>query len=184
MNSKRSSKRGCPIRESSDLCLLPTPRSVSPVSAPFIVSECLGLHRKPSFLWPKNIAVLQKKNRLKNSYIFYAPRFIKTHNGSLLPYFIFWLFLLRILYACIHCKTHEQNRRVEIKGFEPLAPALQRQCSTNWAIFPFFLNFEPSCSRNPQFWFRIRIWLLEDDLGTIWENNASAAVSNKWTMVS
>jgi len=47
--------RGCPIRESSDLCLLPAPRSVSPVSAPFIVSECLGLHRKPSFLWPKKM---------------------------------------------------------------------------------------------------------------------------------
>ena len=44
---------GCPIRESSDLCLFPTPRSVSPASAPFIVSECLGLHRKPFFLWPK-----------------------------------------------------------------------------------------------------------------------------------
>lgn len=32
------------------------------------------------------------------------------------------------------------NERVEIKGFEPLAPALQRQCSTNWAIFPFLPN--------------------------------------------
>jgi len=47
---KKEFFRGCPIRESSDLCLLPTPRSVSPVSAPFIVSECLGLRRKPSFL--------------------------------------------------------------------------------------------------------------------------------------
>ena len=50
---KKEFYRGCPIRESSDLCLFPAPRSVSPVSAPFIVSECLGLHRKPSFLWPK-----------------------------------------------------------------------------------------------------------------------------------
>ena len=47
---KKEFYRGCPIRESSDLCLFPAPRSVSPVSAPFIVSECLGLHRKPSFL--------------------------------------------------------------------------------------------------------------------------------------
>lgn len=38
---------GCPIRESSDLSLLPTPWSVSPVSAPFIVYRCLGIHRKP-----------------------------------------------------------------------------------------------------------------------------------------
>ena len=41
------SSRGCPIRESSDQSLLPAPRSVSPVSAPFIVSGCLGLRRKP-----------------------------------------------------------------------------------------------------------------------------------------
>ena len=41
------SSRGCPIRVSSDQSLLPAPRSVSPVSAPFIVSGCLGLRRKP-----------------------------------------------------------------------------------------------------------------------------------------
>ena len=46
MNSE-GSFIGCPIRESSDQSLLPAPRSVSPVSAPFIVSECLGLPRMP-----------------------------------------------------------------------------------------------------------------------------------------
>lgn len=80
MNSKRSSWRGCPIRESSDRCLLPAPRSVSPVSAPFIVSECLGLHRKPLFLWPKNAKLhpldffqhffwIQKKSKRKKTKI-------------------------------------------------------------------------------------------------------------------
>jgi hypothetical protein len=37
---------GCPIRGSSDQSLLPAPRSVSPVSAPFIVSGCT---RNPPF---------------------------------------------------------------------------------------------------------------------------------------
>jgi hypothetical protein len=41
------SSRGCPIGGSSDQCLFPAPRSVSPVFAPFIVSGCLGLRRKP-----------------------------------------------------------------------------------------------------------------------------------------
>lgn len=67
MNSKRSSIGGCPIRESSDLCLFPAPRSVSPASAPFIVSECLGLHRKPLFLWPK-------KPKKMNFFIFFLSR--------------------------------------------------------------------------------------------------------------
>ena len=38
---------GCPIRKSSDQCLLPTPRSVSPVTASFFASVCLGIHHEP-----------------------------------------------------------------------------------------------------------------------------------------
>lgn len=113
MNSKRSS-RGCPIRESSDLCLFPTPRSVSPASAPFIVFECLGLHHKPSVLWPQK----------------------KIGSSSLLSSFPH-----QVSFGWIQTKEdlwRDSKRRVEIKGFEPLAPALQRQCSTNWAIFPWF----------------------------------------------
>ena len=52
------------------------------------------------------------------------------------------------------------NERVEIKGFEPLALALQRQCSTNWAIFPFlpffllllFLFFAMQKKSKPKKW--------------------------------
>ena len=51
MNSKGST-RGYPIWESSNLCLFPAPRSVSSVPTPFIVLECLGIHRKPFYLWP------------------------------------------------------------------------------------------------------------------------------------
>ena len=49
MNSKGST-RGYPIRESPNHCLFPAPRSVSSVSTPFIVFECLGIHRKPFYL--------------------------------------------------------------------------------------------------------------------------------------
>lgn len=42
------------------------------------------------------------------------------------------------------------RRRLEIKGFEPLALALQRQCSTNWAIFPRESNEMPSLRFFPQ----------------------------------
>ena len=37
---------GWPIQESSDHSTCPASRSVSPVYAPFIVSECLGIHHK------------------------------------------------------------------------------------------------------------------------------------------
>ena len=43
---------GCPIRESPNHSLFPAPRSVSSVSTPFIVFGCLGIHRKPFFIWP------------------------------------------------------------------------------------------------------------------------------------
>ncbi|CAN4125485.1 unnamed protein product [Withania somnifera] len=42
-----SSSKGCPIRESPDLCLFSTPRSISSITTPFLVSGCLGIHRKP-----------------------------------------------------------------------------------------------------------------------------------------
>ena len=141
MNSKRSSLRGCPIRESSDLCLFPAPRSVSPASAPFIVSECLGLHRKPSFLWPKKTKYLQHKATTNKvcclqTFVFSLE---KEKKDQSLP-----------LSCSVHflgqwpktTKKEKMNGRVEIKGFEPLAPALQRQCSTNWAIFPIYGFFD------------------------------------------
>ncbi|PHU10125.1 hypothetical protein BC332_21985 [Capsicum chinense] len=40
-----SSSKGCPIRESPDLCLFSTPRSISSITTPFLVSGCLGIHR-------------------------------------------------------------------------------------------------------------------------------------------
>ena len=33
--------------ESPDLCLFSTPRSISSLTTPFLVSGCLGIHRKP-----------------------------------------------------------------------------------------------------------------------------------------
>jgi hypothetical protein len=38
---------GCPIRKSTDQCLLPTPRSISSVTTSFFASVCLGIHHKP-----------------------------------------------------------------------------------------------------------------------------------------
>ncbi|EYU35930.1 hypothetical protein MIMGU_mgv1a017046mg [Erythranthe guttata] len=45
-----SSSKGCHIRESPDLCLFSTPRSISSIAMPFLVSGCLGIHRKPFFV--------------------------------------------------------------------------------------------------------------------------------------
>ncbi|KAL0308134.1 UNVERIFIED_CONTAM: hypothetical protein Scaly_2960000 [Sesamum calycinum] len=39
-----SSSKGCPIRESPDLCLFSTPRSISSITTPFLVSGCLGFY--------------------------------------------------------------------------------------------------------------------------------------------
>lgn len=41
-----SSLKGWPIRESLDLCLFSTLRNISSLTTPFLVSECLGIHRK------------------------------------------------------------------------------------------------------------------------------------------
>ena len=38
---------GCPIRTPADLCLLTAPRSVSPLVASFIGSQCQGIRRAP-----------------------------------------------------------------------------------------------------------------------------------------
>ena len=41
---------GCPIRRSSDQCLVAAPRCVSPLPTSFIGTQCQGIHRMPSVL--------------------------------------------------------------------------------------------------------------------------------------
>ena len=41
---------GCPIRRSSDRCVVPAPRCFSQLPTSFIGTPCLGIHRMPSFL--------------------------------------------------------------------------------------------------------------------------------------
>ena len=126
MNSL-SSSWGCPIRGSSDQCLLPAPRSVSPVSAPFFASGCLGLHREPSFIWPFfvfiNFFKFIKGNYWKSFINFKSKN--RKFNNFRQELQLNWTF----------------NRGVEVSGFEPLTSALQRQRSTNWAIPPLFSLF-------------------------------------------
>ncbi|KAG5586440.1 hypothetical protein H5410_046874 [Solanum commersonii] len=49
-----SNSKGCPIRESLDLCLFSTPRTISSITTSFLVFGCLGIHRKPFLIEPPN----------------------------------------------------------------------------------------------------------------------------------
>ena len=54
--------KGCPIRKSSDLCLLAATRSLSQLATSFIVSGCQGIHRIPfSFFFSKLLRLTQCK---------------------------------------------------------------------------------------------------------------------------
>ncbi|KAG5599339.1 hypothetical protein H5410_030709, partial [Solanum commersonii] len=42
-----NNSKGCPIWEYPDLCLFLTPRKISSITTPFLISGYLGIHRKP-----------------------------------------------------------------------------------------------------------------------------------------
>ena len=74
--------KGCPIRKPLDQCLLPTPQSISLVTASFFASVCLGIHREPFVAWPsfyrKSLAPLLLT-------LSATARFLTTHVAFPLP---------------------------------------------------------------------------------------------------
>ncbi len=157
------------IRGSSDQSLLPAPRSVSPVPAPFIVSGCLGLRRKPSFIWPSLRSYIKTKFlyfkliQLKVQFISKLKKIF--HINLALPSLRGWMRqvsnlrpppckggalpteLRTLFFAAISC--YEPSKKANSKGWamEDLnfRPHPYQGCAlTNWANSPAFFFFWPS----------------------------------------
>ena len=54
-------KKGCPIRKSTDLRLFAPTRGLSQLITSFIASMCLGIHRTPLVAFTKDFSILRKR---------------------------------------------------------------------------------------------------------------------------
>ena len=99
-------KKGCPIRKSTDLRLFAPTRGLSQLITSFIASMCLGIHRTPLVAFTKDFSILRKRVDA------YANQIVKKQS-----------------------KKYRQNH-VELTGIEPATSGLQSPRSPNWATAP------------------------------------------------
>ena len=143
---------GFPIRISTDLCSLATPRSISLLAASFFASWYQGIHRTPFVSWPTYKFLLiflarelsSKFLKLKLSLLFRVSSELFLLLSSLCSFqrtycqtgtvgdFFFTLLTTWLVFGPLKIIM------VEMTGFEPATPCVQSRCSPSWATSPWW----------------------------------------------